>query len=181
MSEKDIKQEETIEETKQNDQENLEEEKQEDPVTLLQQEIDALQAQVATLKNDYARAYADTENTRKRLTADFEQRSKYQMANFMSELLPILDNCERALQQPTTDEAYRKGVEMILTQLKYAMEKEGVKEIDALDQPFDGNFHQALMSEKVEGKQPNTVVAVLQKGYLLKDRLLRAAMVKVSE
>lgn len=70
---------------------------------------------------------------------------------------------------------------MIYDQLMAALEKEGVTEIDALNQPFDHNVHNALMTEKVEGTPPNMVIEVLQKGYMLKDRILRAALVKVSE
>jgi len=94
-----------------------------------------------------------------------------------------LDNLERALAiEPTPEtESYRKGVEMIYQQLIHALTKEGVSEIEALGKEFDPNFHQALMMEAVEGAEPNHVVEVLQKGYLLKDRILRAAMVKVSE
>ncbi len=143
-------------------------------------EIEELKGQVAILKNEYAKAYADTENTRKRLQKEFETRSKYHIQSFALEVLPVLDNCERALAQETNDEAYRKGVEMIYNQLRNALQKEGVTEIEALNQPFDANWHQALMSEECEGVEPGMVTQVLQKGYKLKDRLLRAAMVKVS-
>ena len=77
--------------------------------------------------------------------------------------------------------AFYKGVEMIYRQLKEALNKEGVTEIDALDKEFDPNYHQAIMTAKVEGKKAGVVVEVLQKGYMLKDRILRASMVKVSE
>lgn len=151
------------------------------PTAQLQEEVESLKREVATLKNAYAKAYADTENMKKRLQNDFEQRSKFQMSGFVKDLLPVLDNCERALAQATKDEAYRKGVEMIYSQLKNALEKEGVKEIDALNKKFDANFHQALMMEAKEGVEPNTVIEVLQKGYVIKERLLRPSMVKVSE
>ena len=152
-----------------------------DQVKELTRENEKLKADVAKLKNEYARAYADTENTRKRLQNEFEQLSKYHIQKFALEVLPVLDNCERALAHETTDEAYRKGVEMIYTQLKGALEKEGVTEIEAEGKPFDPNWHQAIMSEEAEGVEPGTVTEVLQKGYKLKDRILRAAMVKVSE
>ena len=85
---------------------------------------------------------------------------------------------------PSEDENiqnYVKGFEMIHDQLVAILEKEGVKEIDALNKPFDHNYHQALMQEPVEGVESGIVVEVLQKGYMLKDRVLRAALVKVSE
>jgi molecular chaperone GrpE len=140
-----------------------------------------LETQVAQLKNAYAKAYADTENTRKRLNKEFEQLSKYKIQDFALQVLPVLDDCERALAQETKDEAYRKGVQMIHDKLAAALAAEGVSEIECLNQPFDANWHQAIMSEHVDGVAPGTVVEVLQKGYKLKDRLLRAAMVKVSE
>lgn len=140
-----------------------------------------LNGQVAKLKNAYAMAYADTENTRKRLTKEKDSFMKYHMQDFAKEILPVLDNCERALAAKTDDEALHKGVEMIYNQLRTALEKEGVTEIDALNKPFDGNWHQALMSEHKDGVEPGTVIEVLQKGYKYKDRILRAAMVKVSE
>ena len=158
-----------------------EEDKTETKLKELEKENEKLKADVAKLKNEYARAYADTENTRRRLQNEFEQLSKYHIQKFALEVLPVLDNCERALAHETSDEAYRKGVEMIYQQLKSALEREGVSEIEAMDKPFDGNWHQALMSEKVEGVEPGIVIQVLQKGYKLKDRILRAAMVKVSE
>ena len=152
-----------------------------DETEVLKQKIEELEKNVAILKNEYARAYADTENTRKRLNKEFEQLSKYQIQNFALKVLPVLDDCERALSHETNDEAYRKGVEMIYNKLKNALSEEGVVEIDALNQPFDGNWHQALLSEAKEGVEPGIVIEVLQKGYKLKDRILRAALVKVSE
>ena len=146
--------------------------------------IAELEGQVAKLKNAYAMAYADTENTRKRLTKEYESNMKYHIQSFALEILPVLDNCERALALKTedsNDENYRKGFEMVFRQLTQALKKEGVEEIEALDQEFDPNWMQALMTEQVEGVEPGRVTAVLQKGYKIKDRLLRAAMVKVSE
>ena len=127
------------------------------------------------------RAYADTENMRKRLQNEYEMLKKYRIQDLALDILPVIDNCERALAQETSDEKYRKGVEMIYNQLINALKKEGVEEIDCLNKTFDANFEQAIMMEKVDGVESGIVVQVLQKGYKLKDRILRAAMVKVSE
>ena len=163
---------------------------QEEPETEAEPEPDKdaqiadLETQVAKLKNAYAMAYADTENTRKRLTKEYENNMKYHIQSFALEILPVIDNCERALDvkaEDTNDENYRKAFEMVLKQLTSALKKEGVEEIEALDQEYDPNWMQAMMTEQVEGVEPGKVTAVLQKGYKLKDRLLRAAMVKVSE
>ncbi len=151
-----------------------------DETEALKAEIASLNQKVAILKNEYAKAYADTENTRKRLQKEHENYLKYHIRDFAMQILPVLDDCERALAQKTDDEGYRKGVEMIYNKLKAALEKEGVTEIEAVGQPFDPNWHQALMSEEAEGTESGIVLQVFQKGYKLKDRLLRAAMVKIS-
>lgn len=153
----------------------------EDELESLKKENEKLTEQVAVLKNEYARAYADTENTRRRLNNEFEQLSKYKAQDFAKLVLPVMDDLERALSAESSDEALHKGVEMAYGKLKAALEKEGVKEIECLNQPFDANWHQAVMTEAVDGVESGIVTAVLQKGYMIKDRLLRAAMVKVSE
>lgn len=149
----------------------------------LKTRISELEGECTRLKNEYLKAYADTENTRKRLQNDFETRQKYRIQSFALDILPAIDNLERALAQKATpeNEAYYKGVEMIYNQLVYALSKEGVEVIEALDQPFDAAWHQAVMTGEKEGAEPGTVIEVFQKGYKLKDRLLRPAMVKVSE
>ena len=146
-------------------------------------EVDELKKQIDSLKNDYARAYADTENLKKRLNAEAEQTRKYRIQSFAKEILPVIDNLERALQTEVNeaDEGFKKGVEMTYTQLIAALKNESVEEIECLNKPFDPNFHQAIMQEKKEGVESGIVIEVLQKGYVLKDRILRPAMVKVSE
>lgn len=156
-------------------------EKEHAKIAELEKKNQELEDKVAVLKNEYAKAYADTENMRKRLNKEHESFVKYHMQDFAKEVLPVLDNCERALAAKSSDEALHKGVEMIYSQLKNALSKEGVSEIEADGKPFDGNWHQALMSEHVDGVEPGMVVEVLQKGYKLNDRIIRAAMVKVSE
>ena len=138
--------------------------------------IEGLKAELDKAKNDVARAYADTENMKKRLQKDADATRKYRFQQPATEILPILDSMEMALKVQTEDEAiknYVKGFEML--------EKEGVQEIDAADKPFDHNTMQALMQEKKEGVESGMVIEVLQKGYMLKDRILRPALVKVSE
>ena len=146
--------------------------------------IEGLKAELDKAKNDVARAYADTENMKKRLQKDADATRKYRFQQSATEILPILDSMEMALKVQTEDEAiknYVKGFEMIHKQLKGVLEKEGVQEIDAADKPFDHNTMQALMQEKKEGVESGMVIEVLQKGYMLKDRILRPALVKVSE
>lgn len=146
--------------------------------------IEDLKAQLEKAKNDFARAYADTENMKKRLQKEADNAKKYRFQQAGLELLPILDSMALALNVQTENEEvlnYVKGFEMIQNKLIQVMEREGVKEIDALNKPFDHNTMQALMQEEVEGVESGIVVEVLQKGYMLKDRILRPALVKVSE
>ncbi|MBR2991134.1 MAG: nucleotide exchange factor GrpE [Solobacterium sp.] len=148
----------------------------------LQKKNVALEEEAAATKERLARAAADLENTRKRLEREAETQKKYRVQSFALDVLPVIDNCERALAvEKDEEDPYRKAFVMVQTALVNALKKEGVEEIEALGQPFDPNWHMAMLSEAKEGVEPGTVIEVLQKGYKLKDRLLRAAMVKVSE
>ena len=148
----------------------------------LQNEIDELKSEVDRLKNAYAKAYADTENVKKRLQNEADTNKKYRIQSFAKEILPAIDNLERAMAASDESESQlKKGVEMIYNQLIKSFKDEGVEEIDCLNKKFDPNFEQSIMVEKKEGVEPGVVIEVLQKGYMLKDRVLRAAMVKISE
>lgn len=148
----------------------------------LQNEIDELKSEVDRLKNAYAKAYADTENVKKRLQNEADTNKKYRIQSFAKEILPAIDNLERAMASSDESESQlKKGVEMIYNQLIKSLKDEGVEEIDCLNKKFDPNFEQSIMVEKKEGVEPGVVIEVLQKGYMLKDRVLRAAMVKISE
>ena len=176
---------EEIKETPETQSDPLEETAEEENVIDLNEEdeIEKLNKEIDKLKNDYARAYADTENLKKRLMAEAEQTRKYRIQSFAKEVLPVIDNLERALQSNVeeADEGFKKGIQMIYDQLITALKNEGVTEIECLNQPFDPNLEQAILQEKREGVESGVVIEVLQKGYLLKDRILRPAMVKVSE
>lgn len=155
-----------------------------DELTQASAKIAELEGEVIKLKNEYFKAYADAENMKKRLQNDFDQRMKYRIQSFALDILPVIDNLERAIgnsSEEASNDSVLKGIEMIYMQLIEALKKEGVEEINALHQPFDPNFHHALMMEAVDGVEANQVVEVLQKGYKLKDRILRASLVKVSE
>ena len=147
----------------------------------LEDEITKLNEQVIALRNEYYKAFADAENTKKRLQQDFTIKSKYMMQNFATEMLSVIDNLERAMASADQESAIYTGVSMVYQQLLNALHKEGVEEIEALGLEFDSNYHHAIMSEVKEGVKPNVVIEVLQKGYKLKDRILRASLVKVSE
>ena len=167
--------EETVEETV-----DTPEEKETDP----EAEIKALSEEANKWKTEYYKVFADMENTKKRMNTEFENQKKFMMQSFVEELLPVIDNFERSLAAEAGDENLKnflKGYQMIHDQLLMILEKNGVKAIEAEGKPFDPNFHQAVMTEEVEGMEPNMVVEELQKGYMLKDRVVRATLVKVSQ
>ena len=182
--------EETTPEEKQEETENKKEDKKgakfgkKKRIEELEEENAKLKEELAASKNAYFKAYADAENLKKRLQSEADNVRKYRIQGFATEVLPVIDNLERALDVKVDDpnvKNYAKGFEMIYQQLVHILEMEGVKEIEAKDKPFDPNFHQALMQEAKEGVEPGMVIDVLQKGYMLKDRVLRATLVKVSE
>jgi molecular chaperone GrpE len=130
------------------------------------------------------RLQADFDNLRKRIEREEAEFRKVATSRLVTALLPVLDNFERALAsaRPERDEgAFRTGVEMIHRQLLDVFRKEGLTPVDALGRPFDPMMHEALATEPSSTLPPNTVIEEIQRGYFLHDRLLRPALVRVSE
>ena len=128
----------------------------------------------------YLRLLAEYDNFRKRSQKEKENLYGDIRAEAVTGFLPVYDNLLRALAQPTEDEAYRKGVEMILNQFCATLEKLGVKKIESLGQSFDPAFHNAVMHVDDEEKGENEIVEVFQEGFLLGEKVIRFAMVKVA-
>lgn len=131
-------------------------------------------------KEKYLRLCAEYDNFRKRSQKERESLYADIKADTLLKFLPVYDNLERALAQSTADEAYRKGVEMIMTQFNTTLEKLGITEIEALGKTFDPNMHNAVMHIEDENFGENEVVEVFQKGFKLNDKVIRFAMVKVA-
>ena len=131
-------------------------------------------------KDKYLRLAAEYDNFRKRSQKERDSLYNDIKADTLLKFLPVYDNLERALKQATADEAYRKGVEMIMTQFCTTMEKLGVTEIEAAGQKFDPTIHNAVMHVEDESFGENEVVEVFQKGFKLNDKVIRFAMVKVA-
>lgn len=131
-------------------------------------------------KEKYLRLCAEYDNFRKRSQRERDTLYTDIKADTLLKFLPIYDNLERALATPTEDEAYRRGVEMIMTQFCATMQKLGITEIEALGQKFDPNVHNAVMHVEDEAFGENEVVEVFQKGFMLNDKVIRFAMVKVA-
>ncbi|MBR1555562.1 MAG: nucleotide exchange factor GrpE [Oscillospiraceae bacterium] len=132
-------------------------------------------------KDRYIRLLADYENFRRRTEKEKLALFGDATAKSIELLLPVIDNFERAIDAPCSDEEYHKGMKMILEQLEGLLEKQNVSVIDALGKPFDPNIHQAIKREEATEEFPeNTVCEVFQKGYMLGERLIRPAMVAVA-
>lgn len=143
-------------------------------------ETEQLKAQLAQTEDKFLRLAAEYDNFRKRTAKEREGIWISAKAEAAQAFLPVFDNLERALKQPTADEAYKKGVEMTMTQLRQVLEQLGITEIEALGEPFDPNCHNAVMHVQDEEYGPSTVCEIFQTGFMLGDKVVRHAMVKVA-
>lgn len=146
-------------------------------------EVERLEAELTELRNDVLRARAEADNTRKRAERDVEAAHKYGLERFVGELLPVKDSMDMGLSAAgtATDVAtLREGMELTLKMLEDMFAKLGVRVVDPLGEPFDPEFHQAMTMEDSAEAAPGTVLRVMQKGYLLNDRLVRPALVVVA-
>ncbi len=143
----------------------------------LEKQLAEALSQAAEYKDGWQRAVAELQNYRRRV--EREQAENYQLAlgNIIKRYLPVLDDLERALEHRPADLPWADGVELIYRKLKTILENEGLKRIEAEGQPFDPNFHE----EPAEGVESGTVIGVVQQGYMLGDRLLRPALVRVAQ
>ena len=150
----------------------------------LEKTIEEKDNEIKELNDKYLRLYAETENMRKRLEREKKDFLEYANESVLKDLLPIIDNMERAIEhseQNSNIEDFIKGIELTLNSFLKVLEKYGVKPVDALHKPFDPNFHEAMQVQETDEFEPNTVVQQLQKGYTFKERLLRPALVIVSK
>ena len=140
----------------------------------------ALRVENDELRDRYMRTLADYENYRKRADREKQDFFKYAMAGVLKELLPVLDNFDRALEHAEEGDDFHKGVALIYKQLSDTLQKHGVRVIDESGVHFDPNIHEAVVTEENPDVPSHTVTGILQKGYFLHDRLLRPALVKVA-
>jgi molecular chaperone GrpE len=144
-------------------------------------EISELKAQAEKLKDKFLRVLADMDNLRKRTAREKEEFRQYALADIFKDLLPIIDNFERALKiaEETDGKTFKEGIDLIYRMLLNYLARHGVKPIELQDNRFDPSLHQALASEESEEVNEPQIKEELQKGYLIHDRLLRPTMVKV--
>jgi molecular chaperone GrpE len=149
------------------------------------EKVAALEAEVASLKDQLLRTLAETENIRRRAQREREDTAKYAVSSFAKDLVSVADNLRRAVEAVTPeqreqDEALKNllvGIEATERQLLAAFDRGGIKKMEALGEPFDPNFHQVVFEVENTGKPGGTIVQVLQDGYTIHGRLLREAMV----
>ncbi len=195
MADQDQKQTETVEETVQDTAETTaaaeeavaaegEEATSEAAEPTLEETIEQLQADVEAARDSALRAQADAQNVKRRAEQDVEKARKFALERFSGDLLPIVDNLERALEAATEDEAVKpivEGVELTLKSFLDVLGKNNIEQINPEGEPFDPQLHQAMSMVENPDVEPNSVIAVVQKGYSLNGRLIRPAMVMVSK
>lgn len=166
-----------VDETVQTDTAPTEDTPQSEPAPSLEEQW---KATLAEQENKFLRLCAEYDNFRKRSQKEKDGIYADATAKAVSALLPVYDNLERALKQETADEAYKKGVEMTMTGLKKAFESLGVTEIESAGATFDPNIHNAVMHVEDESLGENTIAEVFQAGFMLGEKVIRFAMVKVA-
>ena len=162
-----------------------EEQSPEAEIAMLYAELEAAKQTIADQKDGVIRAAADVDNIRRRAAQDVEKAHKFALEKFASELLPVIDNLERAIEfsdkENETLKPLLEGIDMTVKSFNDAVAKFGVEIVNPQGEQFNPEFHQAMSIQPSNDVTPNTVLAVMQKGYTLNGRLLRPAMVMVSK
>jgi molecular chaperone GrpE len=147
----------------------------------LEQQLTAAQVQSAEYKDGWQRAVADFQNYKRRMDGENAERDQRTLGDIIRSILPILDDLERAMGSRPADLAWSEGIELIYRKWKSLLESKGVKRIEAEGQPFDPNYHEAILQEPAEGVESGHVTAVVQNGYMLGEHVIRPAIVRVAQ
>jgi molecular chaperone GrpE len=154
----------------------------------LSAEIDALKkslqesdSRTSEYKDNWLRSQAEFQNYRKRIERDNEMMYASMKGDIVKKVLPVLDDLERALQNRSAEDSWASGIELIARKFQTILENEGVKKIEALGMEFDPNFHEAISHEPADGAHSGHVIGVVQNGYMIGDRVIRPALVRVAQ
>ena len=161
----------------------VDEEEADDDPSIAEKDPSTTEEEIESLKDQLLRAVAESENIRRRASRDVENAHKYANEKLLEDLLPVLDSLEKALELPNQSDdakAVLEGIEISLRIFRETLEKGGVAIVDPLGEPFDPSKHEALATVANEQVEPNTVIEVVQKGYMLNERVVRASRVVVS-
>jgi molecular chaperone GrpE len=147
-----------------------------------EEQLNETKSQLAKFEEQKIYQLAEMDNLQRRTKRDIENAYKFSLEKFIKELLPVKDSLETALTHAKSEEqdAALSGIQLTLKQLQSLLEKNGVKSLEPIGQPFDSHFHEAMLAEASD-ETPNTIIRVLQKGYLLHERLMRPALVVVAK
>lgn len=151
-----------------------------DPAEEVQKKVDELESQLSEANDKYLRLYAEYDNYRKRTTREKTEAYGDATAKCISDILPVLDSFERAIDADCTDESFKNGMKMIYSNFVDVLKKIGVTEMEALGNEFDPNLHNAIKQTEDENFGENIVCEVFQKGYMYNDRVVRHAVVAVA-
>lgn len=147
----------------------------------LKRQVEEAEAKLAESVQGWQRAAADFQNYKKRVERDNEMMYASMKGDIIKKVLPVLDDLERAMQNRPADDAWANGIELITRKLQNILNSEGLKRIEAEGTPFDPNFHEAISHEHNEDFESGQVIAVVQNGYMLGERVIRPALVRVAQ
>ena len=150
-------------------------------VEALKKQLEEAEAKASEYKDSWMRSQAEFQNYRKRLERDNEVMRVQMKGDIVKKILPVLDDLERALQNRPADESWADGIELIVRKFQTVLESDGVKRIEAEGREFDPNFHEAISHEPNEAVPGGHVIAVVQNGYMLGERVIRPALVRVAQ
>lgn len=150
-------------------------------VEALKKQVEETEVKVSEYKDSWMRSQAEFQNYKKRVERDHEITRYTMKGDIVKRLLPVLDDLERALQNRPADESWANGIELIVRKFQSALESEGIKRIEAEGAEFDPNFHEAISHEPNEEVASGHVIAVVQNGYMLGERVIRPALVRVAQ
>jgi molecular chaperone GrpE len=150
-------------------------------IEALKKQLAEAESKAAEYKDSWLRSQAEFQNYRKRLERDNEMMYLSMKGDIIKRVLPVLDDLERALQNRSIDDAWANGIELVARKFQNILESEGLKKIEALGTEFDPNFHEAISHEPANGAQSGHVIGVVQNGYMLGERVIRPALVRVAQ
>ncbi|HSL29769.1 MAG TPA: nucleotide exchange factor GrpE [Anaerolineales bacterium] len=147
----------------------------------LKKRLEDAESRTSEYKDNWLRSQAEFQNYRRRIERDNELMYATMKGDIIKKLVPVLDDLERALQNRSADDPWANGIELIARKFQTILENEGVKRIEAVGAEFDPNFHEAISHEPADGTQSGHVIGVVQNGYMIGDRVIRPALVRVAQ
>jgi molecular chaperone GrpE len=150
-------------------------------ITALNKKLAEAEAKTSEYKDNWLRSQAEFQNYRKRVERDSELTYVSLKGDIIKKILPVLDDLERALQNRSAEDPWASGIELVARKFQNILESEGVKKIEALGVEFDPNFHEAISHEPADGVQSGYVIGVVQNGYMIGERVIRPALVRVAQ